>query len=588
MSPLNLVNLASWSVQAALVVAAALLTLQLLRLDAPSVRYLFLRAVLAIVLLLPVVQPRVATAVTDAARVGTVARPSHGSETSAAVDAGRRGKAPSAAAWFAVTPATVMTVLAAGTSIRLIWIAFGVLRLRTLRRAGEVAPADRDHDALQSLIEASATIRYVTGLEQPVTFGVKRAVILLPESLRQQPPAIQHAVLAHELWHVRRADWLWTVIEETLRAVFWFHPAVWLLLSRIQATREEVVDELTVLATGSRRAYVHALLAYADRPALFAATAFARRSHLVERVTLISKETVMSAKRVVACSAVLAGVVLSAGWYGVQAFPLELQTVAAGRDVLEGPGPVERQAKPVTPENPVPRRLHHVPADYPAEASAIGMRGTVTVRLVLDESGHLAESRVLGVALNVGERGRLTTATRASGSVDWKGTATGVADVPPAQGEAALRATHAAVLRAVQQWQYAAPAEGPIAFTVTVPVGAQATEASASGAPAASHGEALPEGVLRVGGEINPPIKLHHVSPDYPPDAQAARVQGVVVLETRIEGDGTVSEVRVLRSVPMLDEAAVSAVRQWRFTPTLHNGRPTPVIMTTTVNFRLD
>lgn len=586
MSPLDLVNLASWSVQAALVVAAALLTLRLLRLDAPSVRYLFLRAVLAIVLLLPLVQPRVVTAVTDAASARTVTRSGTGNGTSTAVDAGRR-EPPSAAGWFAVTPAGVMTVLATGTSIRLIWIALGVLRLRTLRRSGDVAPADRDHEALQSLIEASATIRYVTGLEQPVTFGVKRAVILLPESLTQQPPAIQHAVLAHELWHVRRADWLWTVIEETLRAVFWFHPAVWLLLSRIQATREEVVDELTVLATGSRRAYVHALLAYADRPALFAATAFARRSHLVERVTLISKEAVMSAKRVVACSAVLVGVVLSAGWYGVQAFPLEQQTVAAGQQALQGPGPVERRAKPVTPENPIPRRLHHVPADYPAEASAIGMRGTVTVRLVLDESGHLAETRVLGFALNVGERGRLTT-TGASGSVEWKGTATGVTEVPPARGEAALRATHAAVLRAVQQWQYAAPAEGPIAFTVTVPVGAQATDAAASGTRAAPDGAVLSDGVPRVGGEIKPPIKVHHVSPVYPPDAQAARVQGVVILETRIEGDGTVSQVRVLRSVPMLDESAVEAVRQWRFTPTLLDGRPTPLIMTTTVNFTLD
>ena len=70
--------------------------------------------------------------------------------------------------------------------------------------------------------------------------------------------------------------------------------------------------------------------------------------------------------------------------------------------------------------------------------------------------------------------------------------------------------------------------------------------------------------------------------------AQQARVQGVVILEARVEKDGTVSSAQVLRSIPLLDQAAIDAVRQWQFTPTLLNGVPIPVIMTTTVNFRLD
>jgi protein TonB len=70
--------------------------------------------------------------------------------------------------------------------------------------------------------------------------------------------------------------------------------------------------------------------------------------------------------------------------------------------------------------------------------------------------------------------------------------------------------------------------------------------------------------------------------------AQQARVQGIIIVEARIEKDGTVSSVRVLRSIPLLDEAAIDAVRQWEFTPTLLNGVPIPVIMTTTVSFRLD
>jgi protein TonB len=93
---------------------------------------------------------------------------------------------------------------------------------------------------------------------------------------------------------------------------------------------------------------------------------------------------------------------------------------------------------------------------------------------------------------------------------------------------------------------------------------------------------------VRVGGAIRPPTKIVHVAPDYPAIARASRVSGVVILEALIAGDGGVRDVRVLRSVPLLDEAAVRAVQQWRFTPTLLNGEPVPVVMTVTVAFTLN
>ena len=75
--------------------------------------------------------------------------------------------------------------------------------------------------------------------------------MLLPDSLRTMAPSIGRAVAAHELWHIRRRDWLWLVGEESLRSAFWFHPAIWILLSRIQLAREEAVDDLA--GGGSRR-----------------------------------------------------------------------------------------------------------------------------------------------------------------------------------------------------------------------------------------------------------------------------------------------------------------------------------------------
>ncbi|MBI4265277.1 MAG: energy transducer TonB [Acidobacteria bacterium] len=94
-------------------------------------------------------------------------------------------------------------------------------------------------------------------------------------------------------------------------------------------------------------------------------------------------------------------------------------------------------------------------------------------------------------------------------------------------------------------------------------------------------------GPVRVGGSILPPTKVKHVPPVYPPLAQAAQVQGVVILEVTIDPSGRVTDARVLRSIPLLDQAAIDAVRQWEFTPTRLNGVPVPVIMTVTVQFTL-
>jgi TonB family protein len=90
---------------------------------------------------------------------------------------------------------------------------------------------------------------------------------------------------------------------------------------------------------------------------------------------------------------------------------------------------------------------------------------------------------------------------------------------------------------------------------------------------------------IRLGGPIKPPIKTRDVKPVYPPDAQANGIQGVVIIEALIDTNGKVVDARVLRSIPALDAAALGAVKQWEFTPTLVNGVPANILMTTTVNF---
>jgi TonB family protein len=90
---------------------------------------------------------------------------------------------------------------------------------------------------------------------------------------------------------------------------------------------------------------------------------------------------------------------------------------------------------------------------------------------------------------------------------------------------------------------------------------------------------------VRVGGQIKPPVKIKDVTPVYPAIAQSARVQGEVVIEATVGEDGQVVDARVVKSIPLLDQAALDAVRQWQYQPSLLNGVPTPVVISVTVNF---
>jgi protein TonB len=92
---------------------------------------------------------------------------------------------------------------------------------------------------------------------------------------------------------------------------------------------------------------------------------------------------------------------------------------------------------------------------------------------------------------------------------------------------------------------------------------------------------------VRITSDLRRPAKIKDVMPAYPDIAMRARVAGMVILEATIDAQGKVVNLRVLRSVPLLDQAAVDAVRQWEFTPTRLNGVAVPVVMTVTVNFTL-
>jgi TonB family protein len=571
-------NLLAYGAQVALLVVLGAGLAALVRIDAPAVRYVYWRALLALCLVLPWLPARrsVVVTITETTPIGLLPPSS--------LPAGAHTAPVAAAAFDWVS--LLGWVLVSGIVVRVCWVGIGLWRLRRLRQTGTIASSCLLHDEAQDLVRARAEIRYVSS-GQPVTFGFRRPVVLLPEMIRAQTDQIQQVVLCHELFHVRRRDWIWVVVEEVVKAVLWFHPAILWLIARVRLAREEVVDELTVLATSQRRAYLEALLVFADAPRQAPAAAFARRRHLFRRMVLISKETVMSSRRILVSVATMTAIIAAGAWSAVSVFPMTEIVLAQGRAGTSSPplaaiagqsqvGPIERQAKPITPENPIPRRTFSVTPQNPSvETSGMVI---VSVRVVVDRQGRVAEARSTGVGAR---GGRGTTPEPVA-----------------APSEAFLKAA----IDAVKQWQYDPPADAPIAFDVTFAFmpgaeprmmlhGTPAVFGTPAGAipptPPPPPPPGWPANAVRVGGNMKQPVKTKHVAPVYPPIAQSANVQGVVILEAVIGVDGKVQDARILRSIPLLDQAAIDAVKQWEFTPTLLNGTPTPVMMTVTVQFSL-
>ncbi|MGH9175196.1 MAG: energy transducer TonB, partial [Vicinamibacterales bacterium] len=213
----------------------------------------------------------------------------------------------------------------------------------------------------------------------------------------------------------------------------------------------------------------------------------------------------------------------------------------------------------------------------------------------VDRTGTVAEARVIGIELEVNDAqgGRLAAAIRGdtefSNRMEQFLARSGVRldSSQPWVAWSTLRPVidafmHSAVTSVLQS-RYEPPVEGPLAFDLTIHFAGNPT----STAQRVSPDSPLADGAIRVGGGIAAPRKIRDARPVYPPEAQEAGVEGVVVAEIRIDPNGRVAGSRLLRSVAMLDQAALDAIHQWEFEPTLLNGQPTPVAMTVTVQFTL-
>jgi protein TonB len=603
-------NLVTYSLQIGLLVALASLVPPLVRLRLPGARLAFWQLLLAACLLLPLVRPWRQEVITSDVSV-----------TTTVVAVAQPAPAPRS------IPKTeiALGLLLLGLAIRLGWLGAGFRRLARYRRESQPFRTE--------FAGRSAEFR-IADVASPVTFGARRPVVLLPRTFPSLEGRQQTAILCHELLHVERGDWLFTVAEELVRAVFWFHPAIWWLLGEIQLAREQAVDREVIERTQAKDEYVDALLAIAGAHAeadLAPAPLFLRKRHLKQRVVSIFKEVRMSRTRLVSALATGLCILMAVCWFVTSTFPL-----AAAPQVVSDADGVAVDLGGAT-------LLHRAPVAYPEGARKKGVQGSVVVQVRLDGSGNVADAQVqsgpeelrhaalesvlqwhfaheaagntrqVTIAFALPKAGAAPVAAPSSsvvvapppfppGKIDpvarpavtLKSIAVvGLSDevkseltsrLPVHVGDSLSSAQIQQIFQAVREYdehltvQLRPAGNGEATLTILT-----APNTLRTAVPAPESGNAP----LKIGGNIQSTKLVSQPRPVYPQEAKDARISGVVKLSAIIAADGTIKHLEVLSGHPLLVPAALDAVKLWVYQPTLLNGNPVEVQTQIDVNFTL-
>jgi TonB family protein len=375
-----------------------------------------------------------------------------------------------------------------------------------------------------------------------VTWGLIRPKVLLPADAGAWTDDRVRVVLAHELAHVRRHDWLVQFSAEVLRSVYWFNPLLWIGCARLRQESEQACDDSVLrLGIGGTSYATHLLdLARAFRAhhrVWVPASAIARQSSLERRV--IAMLNVQTDRRPVALRTAAAILVAFLG----------VTVSIAGLDAF-------------------------------AQARFATVNGTV-----VDQSGGVLVNATLAVT-NVQTNARNEVLSNQTGFYELVG-------LPAGDYELEARFMGFTPLRTQLQVGVGETLHrnitlqiGAVQETITMTGSATASESATPRRAAPPARRPCPNPA--VGGCIGPPIKVTHVRPIYPASLSEAGIEGVVLLQTLIGIDGNVKDLRVVSSPhPGLEQAALAAVAQWEFTPTTLNGSAIDTRMNVSVSFRL-
>ncbi len=431
-----------------------------------------------------------------------------------------------------------LAVWAGGVLIGAVVLLAGLARLRVVASRA-TPPPDEWTRAIAAIVASRGLrrrviIRRTASPDLLATFGLFRPRILLPDHARGWCQDRIRIVLLHEVAHIQRGDWVVQIGAALLRTVFWFNPLFWAGCAWLRRDSEHACDDIVLDAGVPPRDYAEHLLDLAQTcrpgPGWAAATLMARPSTLERRFAAMLNSRIdrrpVSPRRLAVAALLIAAAALP------------------------------------------------VAALHARQASPLPLSGAV-----YDTTGAVLPG--VAVVVEDWEKKQWRAETNSGGRFEFP---------PLAPGHYSLQATlpgfrtlhHEFDLRGERDWDRAITLQvGDVRESINV-----RQSRTAAAAPNAGGGTVAP---VRVGGNIRTPRKVLDVHPVYPQSMRDAGREGVVPLEATIGVDGAVHSVRVLSASihPDFALAAVDAVRQWRFDPTLLNGKPVEVTMIVTVAFSL-
>jgi len=522
-------------------------------------------------------------------------------------------------------------------------------RMRLVATSAVPAELQQVFDALRRRLGIARAVRLMHSalVQVPTVIGWLRPVVLVPASCLTGLSAMQiEAILAHELAHIRRHDYLVSVLQSVIETVLFYHPAVWWVSKQVRRERECCCDELAVAVGGDRLAYARALSALEER-----------RSYSPEFVLGANGGVLtMRIKRLLGCKessaasqlvsiALLAALVLAAGAVAgklahaqngtaqtnssasstaqVTVVPDARQSavVSAVMGSTNGTHPLLSTAGQQTTSD-TERKIENAQRqlqfaqeqlnseqfkkqienaqrwlqDVQAKPNSPEFKKQIEdVQLRLQDAQKKLNSEQFKKQIEDAQR-QLQDAQKNTNSAQFKkqmeGAQQQLQDAQKKLNSEQFKKQLEDVQRQLQDAQKKLNSEqfkGQIAqlLAQNAPAGQQPGASPKLVAPPPPPSSALPQGPVRVSSGTLAGMLLTKPAPVYPEEAKVAHVQGAVVLHAIISKTGTVENLHVISGSAMLVNSAIDAVQQWTYKPYLLNGQPVEVETSITVNYTL-
>jgi TonB family protein len=492
----------------------------------------------------------------------------------------------------------------AGVMVFVCRLNFGLLVARRLKTAGTEFPSPALLQLFEALcirlgIDRAVQLLHSAQVQVPTVIGWLRPVVLLPAScLTGLSPEQIEAVLCHELAHVRRHDYLVSVVQSVIETILFYHPAVWWVSKQVRRERECCCDELAVAAGGDVLAYARALSFLEENRAPFPEFVLGANGGVLKmRIQRILGGHRDAEGSPAAALVALAMVLAVAGSYfaavsHAQAQPsrTEIASATAPSGVVsvsqEGTARFLASAGAAAPQSVTPQ-----PAPGTAQDA-----GSISGTIVDPHGALVPRANVTAINTDTGVK----TATQSDNTGNYS-----FSLLPP--GPYIVEVEAKGFQRLLQE-NIQVKTGQTVGLNIKLAVGGASENLTVTGKPLAAAQQnlndqgkelekaqqslAIEEAKLgrpqRVSAGVMQGLAISQPQPVYPDEAKAEHVQGVVVLHARISKQGTIENVQARSGPPLLIVSAVDAVRQWKYKPYTLNGEPTEVDTTINVNYTFD